>query len=472
MILPLSDWNDGLIPHRHIASIEGDWPRDLRGSLLRIGPGLFQRGCESIAHLLDGDGLAQRWSFSENGPSHACTYVQTDKFQCEQQAGQFLSPGLASPLQARRQIRRPDDQNTANTNLVEIAGTLYALWEAGSAYTLDLTSLSTRGIKTWSPETATAPFGAHPKRDQQGRLWNIGVGTDTLIIYEIDPSGSLRRQRVHRLRTSALVHDFVITERYLVVALAPLWMDRPLLQQGIMPLDAMIWDDNSPSRLVVIHRDCLSIHRIVECEPELIFHMVNGWDTGDELYLHGVRTNVSQLRDGLSLLPDRQQLAHAEPSQAMLRQVALETGCTQLEILPGYVEFPQIDPRWIGRRHRYAFHLLRHELSDDQRGFNAIQCTDLIHSVEQRWAFQAGFQLEEHVLIPPAEDQQEAGGWLIGTGFDTSRQASFCSIFEAQALEQGPLAMAYLNGAVPPCFHGPYIRAEAKGSSSVAAASP
>ena len=451
-------WRDGHHPARQLASIQGAWPEDLRGYLLRNGPGLFWRGEEQKAHLFDGDGFVQLWCFGDSGPSHRSNFVHTDKYNREQQAGQFLYPGFASPCPPRRVMRRPDDINTANTNLIELGGSLYALWEAGSAHEIEPASLNTIGIKTWSKESAGIPFGAHPKRDQDGTLWNIGFARGQLVLYEISAQGALRRMRVHHVGPSAFVHDFVVTERYLIVWLAPLQLDATRLQQGILPLDAMKWDGDSPSRLVVIDRDRLEIEHVIECEPDLIFHFANGWDSGDEIHLHYVKTSFGRLKYGLSLKGVDEQNLDGSSSYAVLRHVQLQSGRSTLEPIPGHVEFPQIDLRWTGRKHRYAYHLERYEAAASQRGFNAVQCTDLVSNAQQHWVFPSGIEAEEHVFVPFPGGDQESDGWLVGTGFDSHAGASFCSVFHAQSIAQGPLAMAYLDGEVPPCFHGSFVR--------------
>ena len=34
--------------------------------------------------------------------------------------------------------------------------------------------LATKGFKVWSPETAGAPFSAHPRRAPDGTVWSFG----------------------------------------------------------------------------------------------------------------------------------------------------------------------------------------------------------------------------------------------------------------------------------------------------------
>lgn len=81
-----------------------------------------------------------------------------------------------------------DGQNVGNISLVQHAGELLALWEGGSAHVIDPKTLKTEARKDWSPETKGLPFGAHPRMDQDGSMWNIGYfavpcGTDSLSYF-------------------------------------------------------------------------------------------------------------------------------------------------------------------------------------------------------------------------------------------------------------------------------------------------
>jgi carotenoid cleavage dioxygenase-like enzyme len=69
--------------------VEGKIPGELRGSLYRNGPGLFERGGLRKPHLLDGDGLIQRLSFADGTAHYQNAFVRTPKFVAEEQAGKF-----------------------------------------------------------------------------------------------------------------------------------------------------------------------------------------------------------------------------------------------------------------------------------------------------------------------------------------------------------------------------------------------
>jgi carotenoid cleavage dioxygenase len=448
-------WVDGVIEPREISSIEGAWPQELQGSLLQNGPGLLQRAGESKHHLFDGDGLIQRWQINNKGISYQSKFVQTNKFVREQREGKFIYADLSSSNPNGRQIRRPDDINPANTNIFDVNGKFFALWEAGSAHEFDPDTLDTLGVHQWSDETAGAPFGAHPKRDSEGNTWNIGTTENILILYVISPLGELKGIKSHPIKTSAIVHDFVITDRHLAVWLAPLDLDHDKLQSGSPLLDAMTWHEDKPSRLVVIERKTLEIKKTFEFEAELVFHFANGWDDDEALCLHYVKINHKQFQYGLLLPPVYGEMEETNDwSISVLRRVNLQTGKSEIETFDGFVEFPQIDKRWNGKKHKFAFYLERREPRSHATEFNALLRQDLTSGKQTRYQFPESVQIDEHIHVPLSSSAQEAEGWLIGTGYNARLNASFCSVFEAASIEQGPIAIAYLNGRVPACFHG------------------
>jgi carotenoid cleavage dioxygenase-like enzyme len=81
---------------------------------------------------------------------------------------------------------------------------------------------------------------------------------------------------------------------------------------------------------------------------------------------------------------------------------------------------------------------------------------DIDSAWSQCWIADNAIELEEHVYTPKQRNDPMAGGWLIGSGYHARRQQSFCSILDAEHLDDGPIAMAYLDGATPICFHGSF----------------
>lgn len=235
-----------------VAALEGRWPAELRGTFYRNGPARFELGGERYRHWFDGDGMAHAWHIGGGTVRHEARFVRTQKYEQETAAGRFLYPAFDTRI-ARRPVGNNDSVNPANTNLVPHGGKLYALWEGGSATELDPDGLATRGIKRWRDDLAAMPFSAHPKITPDGTLWNFGIvhGANKLLLWRIDADGSLGKFGMLDVPQLPIVHDFVVTARYMVF-LVPPWDVRMTRDSTI--LGAHTWNGARPLRVVVVDR--------------------------------------------------------------------------------------------------------------------------------------------------------------------------------------------------------------------------
>jgi len=130
----------------------GTAPDELRaGTLYRIGPGLFERGGKEYAHMLDGDGLALRFAFGEDGTSVRFTsrYVRTREFVDEEDAGKVVFRGTFGTMRDGGPLANAFDlhtKNLANTNILAWGGRVLALYEAGQPIRVDDETLESRGV--------------------------------------------------------------------------------------------------------------------------------------------------------------------------------------------------------------------------------------------------------------------------------------------------------------------------------------
>ncbi len=458
LLQPLQGWNDGLDRLAEGLRVTGRWPRGLRGTLYRNGPGLMARDGQRYRHWFDGDGLVQAWHFDGADAQrmrHTARFVQTRKFQAEQAQGEFLVPAFGTAIPMRRPVRGSDDMNTANTSVTVQGGRLYALWEGGSAHELDPQTLRTVGVKTWSPTLRGMPFSAHPKREPDGTLWNFGTFMGQLVLYQIGADGQLQRSQLLKLPTAAMVHDFVVTQRHIVFLLPPLHLDMEAARAGRSMVSAMRWQAQEAMRVVVIDKATLQVQRTLETPPHLVFHFGNGWDDGQgTIRLDYVQNDVEELLSGsLNTAIDGHDAPAGAPSPARFMTIDLRQGRIALSGRPESVEFPQVDPRVVGRRYRYVY-------APTQRGpeprwsFNALQRLDLQRDQVESFAFGPHVAVEEQLLVPKPGSRREGEGWLLGTGFDAERQRSFATVFDAEAISAGPLATVWLPYAAPFGFHG------------------
>ena len=269
--------------------VQGRWPKALQGTLYRVGPARRELGGVAMDHWFDGDGMLQAFRFEQGQAStqapprvsHRGALLATPKLTAEEAAGRLLYSGFATTLPHAPPLSGPDDLNPANINLLALPARkeLYALWEAGSALAVDPVTLQAQGFKAWSPETRGAPFSAHPRVAPDGSVWNFGYmpGSGKLLLYDIAPTGQLRRQHVLDAVQADMVHDFAITERHLVFLLMPLKFTGHPGVGSLLP--NYRWEDKAPLVVLLVDKEDFKVQRF-ELPATGLFHLANAWEEG------------------------------------------------------------------------------------------------------------------------------------------------------------------------------------------------
>ncbi|MCV2352146.1 carotenoid oxygenase family protein [Paucibacter sp. Y2R2-4] len=452
--------------------IEGRLPQGLKGVYYRNGPGVMSRGQERYKHWFDGDGLVQAWTFGEGRVHHKARFVQTKKLRLETAAGRFMVPGFGTSFadqDARAAVRSADDVNTANTSVMLNQGRLYALWEGGSAYELDPLSLTTKGPRTWSADMAGMPFSAHPKVEADGTVWNFGSQAGHMAIYQISSQGQLRNSRVFKMPVdSAMVHDFAVSQRFLVFLLAPLTLDMEAVRAGSSMLDAMRWQAREACTVLVVDKSDLDRRWVLEMPAAMVFHFGNAWDDGSQIHLDYVEAQAFPLiNEALGDIMKGTRPKDKVSSPRFLRITlgagalgsgqgsGVNAGRIELSSRDESVEFPVVDPRVVAQRYRHVYYPTAID-NGERWGFNGLMHLDIETGRRERFSFGDEVVLEEHVLVPKPGSSQEGEGWLLGLGYDLQAKRSFASVFDAQALSAGPLARVWLPYWVTYGFHGKF----------------
>jgi carotenoid cleavage dioxygenase len=432
--------------------IEGKLPVDLRGVFYRNGPGLFERGGQRYKHWFDGDGLVHAWRFTDRGVSHRARFVQTAKFKAEQEADEFLFPAFGTAIRPLRAIRNADSMNTANTNAVLLGDKVLALWEGGSAHALDPVTLETRGMVDFGAALKGMPFSAHPKIEPDGTFWNFGTLFGKMAVYHLSAKGDLLRHALFDGPSSAMVHDFVVTERYLVFVIPPIGIDMAAVRKGKSMTDAMTWRTTDGVNILVVDKADFSRRRLYQTGAFMVFHFGNAWEDGDTLRFDFVRTNdLGNMNEWMPRMMKGENVRPETPVAAFA-SVHLPSGRVEVRTRSENLEFPRVDPRVVARRNRFVFYPV--SLGATQDSLNGVMCLDVDSGKVDSFAFDSSVSLEEHVVVPKPGSPREGEGWLVGVGFDSRRQQSFATVFDAMNLAAGPQAIARLPYWTPYCFHG------------------
>jgi carotenoid cleavage dioxygenase len=442
------------------AWIEGKIPSDLRGNFFRNGPGLFERGGQRYQHWFDGDGMVHAWRFGDAGVSHQARFVRTKKFVAEAQAGEFLVPAFGSAIKPKIPLRSSDTINTANTNVIQMDGRLLALWEGGSAHALDAQTLETQGIVSWSPDLASMPFSAHPKVEADGTMWNFGTMMGKVVLYQFSPRGKLMKHLVFDGPNSAMVHDFVVSQNHIIFLFSPIVFDPTLSQAGKSMVDSMVWHAEESTKVLVVKKSDFTQRKVFELPALMVFHFGNAWEAQGVIRLDFVQSNdLENFHEWIPKIMHGED-AHSQPSTPTFLKIDLNKGSLSMETRNENVEFPRVDPRFVAQRNRQLFYPYA-DRTTAETGLNGVMRLDMESGKIDRFSFGTACSLEEHVLVPKAGGKKEGEAWLVGVGFDIQAQQTFASVFDAQNLSAGPVALAHLPYWVPHCFHGNFYSRDA-----------
>ena len=145
-----------------------------------------------------------------------------------------------------------------------------------------------------------------------------------------------------------MVHDHALSERWVVVYDLPCDFDLDRAMAGErLPYH---WRPDQPARFGLIPRNDLGGDvRWIDVDPCYIFHTLNAYDDGDTLVIDAVRW--PEMFDGDNNGP-------IESGRPALWRWTIDTaaGTAKDEQLSDVdEEFPRIDERLTGRRHRYGY---------------------------------------------------------------------------------------------------------------------
>jgi all-trans-8'-apo-beta-carotenal 15,15'-oxygenase len=434
------------------AELKGRWPKELRGRLYRNGPGNFERGGQRYLHWFDGDGLIQSWDFRDGSVQHQAQFVQTPKFKRESKSDRFEVMAAGTTIPNARAVSGPDDANTANISVLHLAGKSYALWEAGSAFEFDRDSLQTKGIKTWSEDLEGVAFSAHPVYERDGSVWNVGALGKQMVIYHVSAAGELLKSQLVDLPRGGYMHSFTASESKLIFVFAPMVRVR---DAGSF-FEGLGWRPELGSQMVVVSKQDLTQHSIIEFEAGAAYHYADAWDRKDG----GVSLRAcwnAYTDSGAAFISPLQHYMQGTLKAAASMDPALTTLHVDLtakkvtvedsDLL--HVEFP-IQTKLM----RQSDLLMLQGHHDGSGLMKKLVLVDGRNKTLGSYGGHAHIALEEHLFVA-----QNGKRFALGTALDTRKARTGLYAFDLDRLEDGPLAEAWLPYAAPLGFHGSYLPA-------------
>ncbi|WP_421842142.1 carotenoid oxygenase family protein [Mycobacterium sp.] len=472
--------------------ITGRIPDHLDGRYLRNGPNPAAEVDPATYHWFTGDAMVHGVALRDG---KACWYrnrwVRTPS----------VCAALGEPAPASGSPRAGILAGGPNTNVLTHAGRTLALVEAG-VVNYELTDeLDTVGPCDFDA-TLAGGYTAHPHRDPRtGELHAVSYSfaRGRSVQYTvIDIDGRVRRTVDIDVTGSPMMHDFSLTDKYVVVydlpvtfdpvqvvpATVPHWLQRParLVVQSIIgrvrvpsPIAAMArrtkrsaatipyaWNPDYPARIGVLPREGGNHDvRWFDIEPCYVFHPLNAYSevrNGSEVLVLDVVRHARMFQ--------RDQRGPGD-SRPWLDQwtVNLATGAVTTECRDERPqEFPRINETLLGSPHRFGYTV---GIEGGFVGGSGAEMSTSLYKHDYQTGSATVAPLDPELLIgemsfvpnplPSVGHSAEDDGILMGYGYHRSRDEGQLILLDAQSLES--VATVHLPQRVPMGFHGNWAAA-------------
>lgn len=430
--------------------LAGKIPGDLNGVYMRNGPNPEFKPIH-FTYPLDGDGMIHALQFEGGKASYRNRFVRTAGLELERRAGRAVYGSVVRPVPIDPSLLLPTDsrnpiKNGACINIMRHGGHVLALGEASTVYEMN-EKLETLGVWKAGREQPIS-MGAHNRvHPRTGDLYALeySIRAPEVKLHRINPSGLLMETRTVTMPASVMMHDFVLTERNIVLLAGPAVFDFAAAQQtGKPPLQ---WRPELGMRIAVIPLDGGPVSWI-EGDPFFVYHFANGFERGGKIVIDYVHHDRFTLQDH---------------DRATFRRLTIDRSrarFTTEAVSEEQTEFPGINRMREALPTRYTYTPIRTASLQVPNvpgsGFNCLVKHDADTGRASR--FDAGNQLlGEAVFIPRPGARGEDDGYLGTFVFDPVREASTFILLDARQVADGPVAVIQMPQRVPQGLHGNWM---------------
>jgi carotenoid cleavage oxygenase len=470
------------VTHEHTATdlaVTGTIPDHLDGRYVRNGPNPLGEIDPVTYNWFTGDGMVHGVRIRDGRAQwYRNRWVRTPRVRA----------ALGEPRLTTR--RRAGEMRFlgANTNVIAHGGRTLALVEGGPA-AMELTEeLDTVGPCDFDG-TLAGGYTAHPKRDPAtGELHAVSysiVKANVVQYSVIGADGRANRTVDIGVGGSPMMHNFSLTENYVVLYDLPVTLDpglavemlrvpRPLRLPARLVLSALIGRIPMPDPVVaLLDRRLRPNHRLpyrwnpdyrarvgvlprgggadqvrwFDVEPCYVFHPLNAYEDGDTIVVDLARhaTTFDTNLTGPVAVPslDRWTIDLSGAKGGTVREERLDDRGQ---------EFPRVDDRLLGRRHRYGYTVAG---TSPERPRDALLKHDFKAGAAITRDFGATTYASEFAFVPARPDAAEDDGVLMGFIHDTTTERSDLLLLDAGTLETA--ATIHLPHRVPGGFHGDWL---------------
>nr|AAY82458.1 9-cis-epoxycarotenoid dioxygenase 1 [Cuscuta reflexa] len=457
-------------PVRQALPVAGRVPDCIQGVYVRNGANPLHE-LAAGHHFFDGDGMVHAVQFKNGDVSYACRFTETQRFVQERALGRPVFPKAIGELHGHTGIARlmllyarglfglvdhSKGIGVANAGLVYFNNRLLAMSEDDLPYHVRVTPSGDK-LKTVErydfDGKLKSTMIAHPKLDPvSGELFALSydvIQKPYLKYFWFSKSGEKSQDIEIPVPEPTMMHDFAITERFVVVPDQQVVFKISEMVHGGSPV---VYDRNKVSRFGVLNKYAKDSSEMkwVEVPDCFCFHLWNAWEEPetDEIVVVG----------SCMTPPDSIFNETDEGLQSILSEIRLNlnTGkSTRKPIIQPHVnlEAGMVNRNKLGRKTRYAY-LAIAEPWPKVSGFAKV---DLFTGEVEKFMYGEEKYGGEPLFLPGDDEAEEDDGYILTFAHDEKAWKSELQIVNAQTLKLE--ATVKLPSRVPYGFHGTFINA-------------
>ncbi len=449
-----------------ITEIEGEIPRDLNGTLYRNGPcqKILPKGGPGAMHLFDGDALVHAIHFEDGTARHRSRYARTESFQAVEQAGRYCLGGLRAP--AEEPLDEPPPAIQPNTNIVPHAGRLLALVENAPPFEMRPETLESVGLWRFDDKMVGMSTTAHPKIDgRTGQMLIHGYQPvePYVQLYVVEPDGSVSLAEAIDAPWPSMMHDFAITENYVIFPLGSVYFDFEPYLNGEGFLASVRYRPELNMKFGIRRREPGSPTRWFDAPSTgYMFHPGNAYEEDGRILMDACTYEEPQkLLDDINVIRDGSAGTGAGlAARPYLYEFDLDAGtCRETKLSDIAAEFPRLDDRRVGYPNRYGYAATADGAREPGAFFRRITRYDRTTGQSVHRPAVHGQWVGEPVFVPRTVDAAEDDGFTLNLVYDALSDRTAVDILDARAIDAAPLARLWLRERISLGFHGNFAAA-------------
>lgn len=448
--------------------VEGELPPGLNGAWYRMTPDPQFPPRLGDDVFISGDGMISMFRFEDGHVDYKSRYVRTERFLAERKARRALFGAYRNRFTDDASVQGLD-RTVANTSPIWHAGRLLASKEDSLPYEIDPETLETRGRYDWDGRLKTCTVSAHPKVDPvTGELLFYGYeasgdASRDMSFCVADAQGRLVSEAWFEAPYPGMVHDFAITEDFVVFPIFPTITDLERMKAGgphwMSDISQDAWIGVIPRKTGVAGL------RWFKRPGGQFFHVINAFNEGERITLDLCVSEMNSFPfiPDVSGAPYDPAKASAFPSRWTLDLARNDERIDERLVsrVPGDV--PRVDDRRIGRPYRQAWM----GMVDPARamrmsgpvggGFNLVGRVDMATGEVDAWYGADDDAFQEPQFAP--EGPGELDGYVLSVIERHARNLSDVGVFRAGRMADGPIALIQLPLRLRGAVHGCWVPA-------------